>query len=59
MKDEREDKHERTTRLRGLIGKRKAGDKARKREAQKKAQSQGDAQEAWDVSGVQGLHEAL
>ena len=51
----REDKHERTTRLRSLIGKRKAGDKARKREAQKQIK----AQEARDVSGVQGLHEAL
>lgn len=53
MKDEREDKHERTTRLRGLIGKRKAGDKARKREAQKQDK------EARDARGVQGLHEAL
>lgn len=53
MKNAREDKHERTTRLRSLIGSRKATDKARKREAQKQEK------EAQDARGVQGLHEAL
>ena len=53
----REDKEERTARLRALIGKRKASDKDRRRKVLSARQKQ--AQGKSDARGVQGIHEAL